>query len=86
VPLLAALGLVILVLCTVPAVRAQQRLDREHARLAREARQAEDDVEHLRRELRDSGNRRWLARKATRALLRQGPRYLQERGPGAAGR
>ena len=79
VPLLAALGLAVLVLSAVPAVSSQQRLQREQARLEREAAEIEVQLDGLRRELRDGHARRYLHIKATRALLHRGASYIQER-------
>lgn len=89
VPVLAALGLAILLLCTLPAVRAQQRLEREHARLRAQMRAATAEVERLRRELRDGTTQRYLRIRATRELLHRGGRYIEARdrrlGRGPAG-
>jgi len=79
VPLLAALGLAVLCLCTLPAVRKQQRLQREHARLEQRTQRAASDVERLRRELRDGAEQAYLRRKATQALLHRGARYVPTR-------
>ena len=79
VPLLAALGLLILVVSAVPAVGSQQRLERERARLERDARQIEHHLDSLRRELNDGRARRYRRIKATRALLHRGASYIRER-------
>ena len=79
VPVLAALGLAILLLCTLPAVRAQQHLAREHARLQAETRASAAEVERLRRELRDGRTQHYLRVRATRELLHRGAGYIAER-------
>ncbi len=79
VPLLAALGLALLALCTVPAVRSQQRLEREHARLQAQTQDAEAELDRLHRELRDRTPERYVRTRATRDLLHQGARYVEER-------
>ena len=79
VPLLAALGLAILVLCTWPAVRTQQRLEQEARRLRAETRAAEAEVERLQRELRDGTTQHYLRVRARQELLRRGSRYVEER-------
>ncbi len=79
VPLLAALGLVVLCVCTLPAVHAQRQLERDHARLGRETRAAEERVERLQRELRTGTEQRYLRAKATRELLHHGSDYIRER-------
>ncbi len=79
VPVLAVLGLALLLLCTLPAVRAQQRLGREHARLRAETRATEAEVERLRREVRDGTTQQHLRIRATRELLHRGGRYIEAR-------
>ena len=79
VSLLAVLGLAILCLCTIPAVRTQQRLDREHAALRASTQALAGEVERLRRELRDGDEQTYLRTRATRALLHNGARYLERR-------
>ena len=79
VPLLAALGLAVLCLCTLPAVNAQQRLEKRRARLAHQTHEAARVVEGLHRELRDGAAQTYLRTKATRALLHSGATYLQRR-------
>ncbi len=79
VPVLAALGLAILLLCTLPAVRAQQHLAREHARLREETRATAAEVERLRRELRDGTTQHYLRVRATRELLHRGVGYIEAR-------
>jgi len=79
VPLLAALGLAVLCLCMLPAVRKQQRLERDYARLEQRAHETSAAVERLRRELRDGAEQEYLRIKATRALLHSGAGYLRDR-------
>ena len=79
VPLLAALGLAILVLCTLPAVHAQRHLERDHARVAAETREAEARVQRLRQELSSGARQQYLRIKATQTLLHRGERYIRER-------
>ena len=79
VPLLAALGLAVLVLCTLLAVNAQQRLEKRRARLEQRTQEAAEGVERLHRELRDGAAQAYLRTKATRALLHNGAAYLQRR-------
>jgi len=79
VPLLAALGLGVLLLCTVPAVHAQRQLEGDHARAARDVRQAEERVESLRRELDRGAEAGYLRIKATRTLLHRGATYIRDR-------
>lgn len=79
VPLLAALGLAVLVLCTLPAVNAQQRLEKRRARLEQRTQEAAAGVERLHRELRDGAAQAYLKTKATRALLHNGAAYLERR-------
>lgn len=79
VPLLATLGLAVLCLCTLPAVRKQQRLEREHARLEQRTHEVVAEVERLRRELRDGEQQGYLRVKATRALLHGGADYIRAR-------
>lgn len=78
-PLLAALGLAVLCLCMLPAVRKQQRLQREYVRLEQRTRESTAEVERLRRELRDGSEQAYLRRKATQELLHRGARYLPTR-------
>lgn len=79
VPLLAALGLAILVLCTLPAIHAQRNLERDHARVAKETREAEARVQRLRQELSSGARQRYLRIKATQELLHRGAQYIRER-------
>lgn len=79
VPVLALLGLAVLCLCTLPAMRKQQRLEREHARLEQRTQDVTTDVERLRRELRDGAQQGYLRVKATRALLHAGADYIRTR-------
>ena len=79
VPLLAVLGLAILCLCTIPAMRKQQRLDRDHTRLRQETQAVAGEVERLRRQLRDGAEQAYLRTKATRALQHKGARYVEQR-------
>jgi hypothetical protein len=79
VPLLAGLGLAVLFLCTLPAVRKHQELERDYERLLRQTQAAEAGVQRLSRELRDGPEQAYLRIKATRALLHSGATYLQER-------
>lgn len=79
VPLLAALGLAVLCLCTLPAVNAQQRLEKRRARLEKSTEEAAQRVERLHRELRDGAAQTYLRTKATRALLHNGAAYLRRR-------
>jgi hypothetical protein len=79
VPLLAALGLALLALCTVPAVRSQQRLEREHARLQAETQNAEAELDRLHQELRNGTPERYVRIRATRDLLHHGATYIEER-------
>lgn len=76
---LALLGLAVLVFYTLPAVRKQHRLERDHARLERSVRATEAEVERLRRELRGGGRQPYLRIKATRDLMHEGATYIQER-------
>ncbi len=85
-PLLALLGLAVLLLCTLPAVRTQQRLEREHARLKREVHDAQQDVERLRRELRGGAKQSYLRIKATNDLMHKGSLYLPSRDAALKGR
>ncbi len=78
-PLLAALGLTVLVLCTLPAVHAQRQLERDHARVARETREVEERVQRLRRELDRGARQDYLRIKATRTLLHRGSTYIRDR-------
>jgi len=73
------LGLAVLCLCTLPAVRNQQRLEREHARLEQRTQEVVAQVERLRRELRDGEEQAYLRVKATRALLHAGADYIRTR-------
>ena len=79
VPVLAALGLAILLLATLPAVRAQQQLANEHRRLRAQTRATAAEVERLRHELRDGTTQHYLRVRATRELLHRGARYIEER-------
>jgi len=79
VPLLALLGLAVLVFYTLPAVRRQHRLEREHSRLEQNVRASEGDVERLRRELRGGTQEGYLRTKATRDLMERGAHYVRER-------
>lgn len=79
VPLMAALGLAILIFCALPAAHAQRRLERDHARVALETRKVEQRVERLERELRSGTQQRYLRIKATRTLLHRGAEYIQQR-------
>ena len=79
VPLLAGLGLALLCVCTLPAVHAQRRLERDHARAARETREAEARVERLRRELGSGAQQRYLRIKAASTLLHRGAGYIEAR-------
>lgn len=79
VPVLAALGLAILLLCTLPAVRAQQHLERKHGRLRAETEAAAQEVERLRQELRNGTTQRYLRVRATNELLHRGAHYIETR-------
>lgn len=79
VPVLAVLGLAVLCLCTLPAVRTQQRLEREHTQLEERTQEMAAEVERLRRELRDGTQQGYLRVKATRALLHGGADYIRTR-------
>jgi len=79
VPLLAALGLAVLCLCTLPAMHAQRALERDHSRVLQETREAEQHVERLQRELRSGPAQHYLQIQATRTLLHEGANYIRER-------
>ncbi len=79
VPVLAIVGLVVLVFCTLPAVLEHQELEREHALLEQKAREAQDALERRRRELKAGQAQQFPRIKATRALLSQGKHYLEKK-------
>lgn len=79
VTVLGTLGLAILALCTLPAVRAHQGLVAEHARLRGETRAVAQEVERLRQELRDGQTQRYLRVRATHELLHRGGAYIDAR-------
>ncbi|MDA1195937.1 MAG: hypothetical protein O2894_12230 [Planctomycetota bacterium] len=76
-PLLGALGLAVLALCTLPAVRAQERLDAPRDRL--ETRAVEVEIERLQREVREGTSAHYARTRSTRDLLHRGASYLETR-------
>jgi cytochrome c-type biogenesis protein CcmH/NrfG len=79
VPLLALLGLAILFFCTLPAVRAQDRLQHEHARLREQVEAAEAEIGRLSQQLRGGATQSYLRIKARQDLLHGGADYIRER-------
>ncbi len=78
VPILALVAVVVLVFCTLPAVLEHQDLEREHSLLERKAREAQDNLERRRRELRAGHAQEFPRIKATRELLSGGKGYLKK--------
>ena len=78
-PLLAALGLVVLMLCTVPAIAEHKRLLAEHARARATTEATEEALARLRRELRDDATQRYLRVRARERLAWHGRTYLKRR-------
>ena len=79
VPLLALLGLAVLLFCTLPAIAEHRRLLRDHARLTQETQTVEARLTQLRRELRDAQTLGYLRMRAAKRLAWDGQHYLARR-------
>ncbi len=79
VVLIAVVGLMVLCLCTIPAVLRQQRLARAHERLLEDTRKAESTVTALHRRYGELTRSDYLLRRSRRHLLFQGTTYIARR-------
>jgi hypothetical protein len=79
VPLLALLGLAVLLFCTLPAISEHRRLLRDHERLTRETQAVEGRLSQLRREVRDAQTLGYLRMRAAKRLAWDGQHYLARR-------
>ncbi len=86
VPLLAVLGLFILLFATLPAITEHRRLLTDHARLLRETEAVEARLERWRRETRDAQTLGYLRLAESKRLAWNGRQYLARRDAALGGR